>query len=221
VIERASDSFNLPRKVTFMYRTINLWLLSLVSTTAFVIISVRWFDKPIAAFFGGVIKRESFEFADRILAIPNVAAVLFILLGLSAIGRRRFSKVEAVVAICIICVLITTVIKDQLKFVFGRSWPYLLQYDVYEFNFFKSERFLESFPSGHAAVAAAILSVVWTRAPKARGACAIAILAADLGLVVLDLHFLSDVVAGTFVGVSVGLFTTALWEAIEPTLRGA
>jgi membrane-associated phospholipid phosphatase len=33
---------------------------------------------------------------------------------------------------------------------------------------------------------------------------------ADAGLVLLNLHFVSDVAAGTFVGVSAGLFTVGL-----------
>jgi membrane-associated phospholipid phosphatase len=199
-----------------MQRTLCLWLSFLAATAAFVIISVRWFDKPIAIFFSGLIERENFEIADRVFSMPSIAAVLFAMSGLGAIWKRRFSQAESVVAICVISILITTVIKDQLKFVFGRSWPYLLQHDVYQFNFFNSARFLESFPSGHAAVVAAMLSIIWIRVPKMRGVCAMGVVAADLGLVVLNLHFLSDVVAGTFVGGSVGLFTTAIWEAIKP-----
>jgi membrane-associated phospholipid phosphatase len=48
--------------------------------------------------------------------------------------------------------------------------------------------------------------------------CAIGIIAVDLGLVALNLHFLSDVIAGSFVGVSTGLFTVALWGASEPAM---
>jgi membrane-associated phospholipid phosphatase len=39
------------------------------------------------------------------------------------------------------------------------------------------------------------------------------IVAADAGLILLNLHFASDVIAGTFVGVSTGLFTVALCAA--------
>jgi membrane-associated phospholipid phosphatase len=204
-----------------MYRTFNAWLLATVATVVFVLVSVRWLDKPIAIFFSGVMRRESLEFADRIFSIPSIAAMSFVLLGLHAITRGQFSKAEAVIAICTIGTLITTVVKDQLKFVFGRTRPDFLQYDVYGFNFFNSERFLDSFPSGHAAVAAAIFSILWILFPKMRGGCAMGIVAADLGLVVLDVHFVSDVIAGTLVGVSVGLFTVATWKAIEPVMHGA
>src|ERR1700691_6100238 len=104
-----------------MYRTFNAWLLATVVTVVFVLVSVRWLDKPIAIFFSGVMRRESLEFADQIFSIPSIAAMSFVLLGLHAITRGQFSKAEAVIAICTIGTLITTVVKDQLKFVFGRT----------------------------------------------------------------------------------------------------
>jgi len=54
------------------------------------------------------------------------------------------------------------------------------------------------------------MSVFWVVFPKLRPLYAICIGAADAGLVLLNLHFVSDVVAGTFVGVSTGMFTVAL-----------
>ena len=43
----------------------------------------------------------------------------------------------------------------------------------------------------------------------------IGIFAVDIGLIALNLHFLGDVIAGSFVGVSTGLFTLALWRASQ------
>ena len=65
-----------------------------------------------------------------------------------------------------------------------------------------------------------MLSVVWILFPELRVICAIGIIGVDLGLVALNLHFLSDVIAGSFVGISTGLFTVALWGASEPAMRG-
>jgi len=43
----------------------------------------------------------------------------------------------------------------------------------------------------------------------------IGVVAVDIGLVAVNQHFLGDVVAGSFLGVSTGLFTMALWRAAE------
>jgi membrane-associated phospholipid phosphatase len=61
---------------------------------------------------------------------------------------------------------------------------------------------------------------VWILFPELRVICAIGAIAVDLGLVALNLHFLSDVVAGSFVGISTGLFTVALSRASEPAMNG-
>jgi membrane-associated phospholipid phosphatase len=141
---------------------------------------------------------------------------------------RRFSKQGAPVAMSAVSLLATIIIKDELKFAFGRTWPdtwapgivSFVRDKVYGFHFFQSGKSFESFPSGHAAPTAAVLSVVWILFPELRVICAIGIIAVDLELVALNLHFLSDVIAGSFVGISTGLFTVALWGTSEPAMRG-
>jgi membrane-associated phospholipid phosphatase len=208
-----------------MTRAFKTWFVGLVLTAAVVPVSVQWFDRPIALWvydiFGG--RRIPTMLADRIFSISLLSAIVFVICGLVAIMGRRFSKLEAAVAMCAISTLATTIVKDQLKFAFGRTWPdtwgpgivSFLRDNVYGFHFFQSGKSFESFPSGHAAVAAAVLSVVWILFPKRRVICAIGVVAVDIGLVALNVHFLSDVVAGTFLGLSTGLFTVALWRASE------
>ena len=212
-----------------MTRTFKIWLTGLGVTAAVVLVSVQWIDRPIALLifdaFGG--RRIPTHATDRIFSIPLVTAIVFGICGIIAIMGRRFSKLEAAVAMCAISTLATTVIKDQLKFAFGRTWPdtwgpgivSFVRDNVYGFHFFQSGKSYESFPSGHAAVAAAVLSVIWILFPKLRIICTIGLIAVDIGLVALNLHFLSDVLAGSFVGISTGLFTVALWRAGEHEMQ--
>ena len=214
-----------------MTRTFKIWLVGSVVTAAFVLVSVQWIDRPIALWifdvFGG--RRIPTQTADRIFSIPLVATTVFVICGIIAIKGRRFSKLEATIAMCAISTLATTVIKDQLKFAFGRTWPdtwgpgivSFVRDNVYGFHFFQSGKSFESFPSGHAAVAAAVLSVIWILFPNLRVFCTIGLIAADIGLVALNLHFLSDVVAGSFVGISTALFTVALWSASKVEIQVA
>jgi membrane-associated phospholipid phosphatase len=203
-----------------MTRTFRAWLMGLAVTAALVTVSIQLIDKPIALYFLRTSKGYQIpaELAGRIFSIPLLAALVFIACGLAVIIGRRFSKLEATIAICTIGALATIVIKDQLKFVFGRTWPYLLRNDVYGFNFFRSGKSFESFPSGHAAIAAVVLTVLWVLFPNKRAFCVMGIVAVDIGLVALNLHFLSDVIAGSFLGVSTGLFTVGMWRAIEPLM---
>jgi membrane-associated phospholipid phosphatase len=212
-----------------MTRTFKIWLAGFVMTATVVLVSVQWIDRPIALWifdvFGG--RRIPTQTADRIFSIPFVTTIVFVICGIIAITGRRFSKLEATIAMCAISTLATTVIKDQLKFAFGRTWPdtwgpgivSFVRDNVYGFHFFQSGKSFESFPSGHAAVAAAVLSVIWILFPNVRVFCTIGLIAVDIGLVALNLHFLSDVVAGSFVGVSTGLFTVALWSASKVEIQ--
>jgi membrane-associated phospholipid phosphatase len=208
-----------------MTRAFKGWFVGLVLTTAFVTLSFQWLDRPIALWVyeisGG--HRIPTHLVDRIFSIPRVTAIVFVICGLVAIMGRRFSKLETAVAMSAISTLATVVIKDQLKFVFGRTWPdtwrpgiaSFVRDNVYGFNFFHSGKAFESFPSGHAAVGAAVLSVVWILFPSLGIICTIGVVVVDIGLVAVNQHFLSDVIAGSFLGVSTGLFTIALWRASE------
>lgn len=186
--------------------------------------SILWIDKPLALWiyemFGE--RHIAAELADSpISSVSLISTCLFIACGLSAIMSRRFSKSGVACALCAISTLAAILIKDELKFAFGRTWPdswgpgilSLVRNGVYGFHFFHSGRSFESFPSGHATVAAAVLSVPWILFSRMRAVCAICIVGVDIALVALNLHFLSDVIAGTFIGCSTGLFTVALWRA--------
>jgi membrane-associated phospholipid phosphatase len=209
-----------------MKQTFRAWCLWFALTVIVVAICFWWIDRPVSLWVHSAIgwTRVPVELSgSRILSIPNAAAAVFVVLGLLALGRRQFSMVESALALSVISTLITLVIKDQLKVLFGRTWPEtwgpgilsFVQNNVYGFHYFQAGPAFESFPSGHAAVAAAFLSVIWLLFPRLRVVSTLGIIAADLGLVLFNLHFLSDVIAGSFVGISIGLFTVALWRMIN------
>jgi membrane-associated phospholipid phosphatase len=128
----------------------------------------------------------------------------------------------------VISTLAAIIMKDQLKVIFGRTWPdtgapdivSFLGNGVYGFHFFHPGRSFESFPSAHATVAAAVLSVPWILFPRIRVLYFLGMLVVDVGLVALNLHFLSDTIAGTFLGFSTGLFTIALWRESGSDVAG-
>jgi membrane-associated phospholipid phosphatase len=197
------------------------WLAGLCLTAALVWISVRWIDRPVALLVHEMFGSKEFPgemTRSPVLSVPLISALFFVIYGLAAVIGRRFSRIEKAILLCDISLLATDAIKDQLKFVFGRTWPdswqagilSLIHDNAYGFHSFKEGKSFESFPSGHAATAGAVLSVLWILFPNLRALCATGIVMVDLGLVLLNLHFVSDVVAGTFVGASAGLFTVSL-----------
>ena len=69
------------------------------------------------------------------------------------------------------------------------------------------------------AVTCAVISVLWIYYPAWRWLYVLAVLAVALGLIGANYHFVSDVIAGGFVGISSGWMLTSLWKAHEHVRR--
>ncbi len=201
------------------------WTLSLTATAAAAAISYAWLDRPIALFFHKAMPRpESFA---KFTAAPNpavtIAVLVFVALGLMSLSGRALTRLQKCALLCSLSLAVAEMTKAQLKFVFGRSWPTtwvndnpsFLRDGVYGFNFFHGSEGYASFPSGHMAAGCAVMAVLWFYYPGWRALYVIGTLAAGIGLVVTNYHFLSDVIAGSFVGVSSGWMVTSLWKTHE------
>ena len=64
-----------------------------------------------------------------------------------------------------------------------------------------------------------MIAVLWIYYPKWRALYALAVLAVATGLIGANYHFVSDVIAGGFVGISSGWMLTSLWKAHEHVKR--
>ena len=152
-----------------------------------------------------------------------LAVTVFVVLGLMNLSGRALSRLENCALLCSLSLIVAELTKIQLKLVFGRTWPdtfrdnnpSFLRDGVYGFNFFHGGHGYASFPSGHTAVTCAVISVLWIYYPAWRPLWALAVLAVAIGLIGANYHFLSDVIAGGFVGVSCGWMLTSLWKAHE------
>ncbi|HTQ82779.1 MAG TPA: phosphatase PAP2 family protein [Pseudolabrys sp.] len=202
---------------------IQKWLAALAATIVAVTISYQWLDRPISLFANGrMVQQDAYE---KLTHIPDpfipAAAVIFVALGLWVLLPRPLSKFAATALLCSISVIVSEAIKNQLKFIFGRTWPdtwiqnnpSFIHDGVYGFNFLHGGAGYMSFPSGHLSLTCAIASVLWMAYPKARALYALVVLAVVIGLIGANYHFLSDIIAGGFVGTSTGWMLTAMWRA--------
>jgi undecaprenyl-diphosphatase len=108
-----------------------------------------------------------------------------------------------------ITVAVAGLADDALKIVFGRARPYLwLAGDTSGFGFFRYGARFASFPSGHTTTsfaAALIFGTILSRWRLAFLAIALSIAASRI---VLDVHYLSDVIAGAALGTFVAVIAT-------------
>jgi membrane-associated phospholipid phosphatase len=203
---------------------ISIWIVALLGIVAAVVFSILWIDRAVASF-----AHEHFRYLVRgpvaeLSYIPNplflLALVLSLILMLKMIFGRPLSWHQANIFVCSLGVVFTEMVKNILKFIFGRTWPEtwvgnnpsFIRDGVYGFHFMHGGTAYQSFPSGHMAAVCTVLSVVWIRYPHFRPFCVIAGLLVGVLLVGANYHFLSDVVAGAFVGLSIGWIATVIWD---------
>lgn len=199
------------------------WLIGLLLTVLLVTAAFLWVDRAISLF-------AHHEFAQlpifrELTRIPEimeiVASLVFAAVGLHALFERKLTKLASALLLSGISIVVAAQLKNDLKFVFGRTWPEtwinnnpsLIRDDVYGFNFFHGGAGYMSFPSGHTTVTCAVMAVFWICYPRYRPLYAAIVAAVAIGLMGANYHFLSDIIAGGFLGASTGWITVLLWEA--------
>jgi membrane-associated phospholipid phosphatase len=159
---------------------------------------------------------------DQLADWPPLMSVLAPWLLLMAVPMKP-GRLRDFLLLLGMSVLMTYAMKSELKCFFGRDWPISWQGNShswirdhsYGFHFFRSALNLNaesasSFPSGHAAIAFATflpMGVIFRRALPWF------LLAASLesaAMVVLNYHFLSDVLAGALLGITCTMVSATL-----------
>lgn len=223
--ERANAGAN--NEVKYRMSRIQSWSINFALTAVAVAVSYFWLDKPIAFFAHDQLRH--FTLFERLTQIPEwiapFAVLALLILGVRALIDRPLTKLEAVILVCGLSLIVGSALKNQLKFIFGRTWPEtwvrdnpsLIRDSVYGFNPFHGGQGYEAFPSGHTTAICAVMSVLWICYPRLRPLYATFVLAVAIGLIGANFHFLGDVIGGAFVGTFTGTAAVALWEAGGPT----
>ncbi len=148
--------------------------------------------------------------AAVILTLESAVVLVLILARLLRGHLSRFGETLAIACLASICAY--AVNDEVLKPFFGVQDPVAVLQGA-KHAFFAMSFTDGSFPSGHMTLAGAFAGV-FMRLYRAsvRPLAALLSLAAAL-LVVGDWHFLSDVIAGTFLGVSAGILAGEGWVA--------
>ncbi len=203
-----------------LYSPLRNWCIALAITAAGIIASDLWLDQPIAFFVHrNVADKTFFVWLQRLpVAFLLLSLLVFVWCGFCALTNRLFSRVQSVGLACSLSFVTANFINNQLKYAFGRTWPEtwiqnnpsLIQSGVFGFNPFHGGPGFASFPSGHVAAVCAVITVLWWSYPNLRPIYAACVAAVAVGLIGANYHFLSDIIAGIFVGISVGYITTKI-----------
>lgn len=192
---------------------LQIWLLSFVVGASVVAFSFAHIDVPIALHFskvGGFLSPLNAAFGTAvILSLESTVALGLILARLVRGHISRFGEALAIACLASICTY--GINSGVLKPFFGVPIPAEVTEGArHAFNFMRGSG-NSSFPSGHMMLAGAFAGVFMRlRRASVWPLSALLLLAAGL-LIVGDWHFLSDVIAGTFVGVSAGILAGEAW----------
>lgn len=194
---------------------IRTWLLSLAVCAAVAAFAFRYADVPIARHFWTIGRFLSpLNKAFGVTVILSAESVVILALVLARLVRGHISRLaETLVLACLASICAYGINSFVLKPFFGVPDPAgVLRGARHALHLWKGSH-LSSFPSGHMVLAGAFAGV-FMRLYRASfwPLCALLLLAAGL-LVVGDWHFLSDVVAGSFLGISAGALAAEAWSA--------
>lgn len=187
-----------------------------VMALAAITVSYIWLDIPLAQWAHAHHLRD-YTWLRTVQRLPNLfPAIAFVsIIGLtlrsyrSKLGYHAQALLSTSLAF-VVCYFLTKI----LKIIFARTWPAtwvdnnpsLLSDGVYGFFWFRDDRAYQSFPSGHTSAIFVVSLMLIYYYPRARWLAAIACAMVITGLIGNYYHFLSDIIAGAYLGMASGLF---------------
>ena len=192
---------------------ISIWPLSLVACAAVVAFLFVRIDVPTALRFwnaGRLLSPLSEGFGVTVILSAESAVILFTVLA--RLVRGHISVFAETLAIACLASMCAYVINDHvLKIFFGVPNPTDVIHGArHRFNLWMGSE-NSSFPSGHMALAGAFAGVFMRLYRASIWPLSALLLLAALLLLVGDWHFLSDIIAGAFLGTSAGALAGEGW----------
>jgi len=188
-------------------RIVNKILSGFVLVAVLTLFSHGFLDASISSFFYELIRAN--ELAPVVSNIPDL---LFYIVAAVTAGswmgyryriRLGFDDNHArFLKLCGTAAPLAFLAKMIFQFLFGRSTPELwaVYHQAPQFHWFRAGDGYGCFPSGHMTVFTALTVALWRHYPRHRIAYLGFLLALAFALVATNHHFLSDVIAGAYLG---------------------
>jgi lipid A 4'-phosphatase len=201
-------------------------------TVVGIAVSIAYVDRPVALYFHQVgptvvdVFREITRLGVSTYYLIGTAGLVlaFWLLGRFVETRwaQRLGAGAVVPLFLFLAIAVSGLITDLLKVVFGRARPKLLfANETFGFDWWGTKADFWSFPSGHTTTVVAIaaaLYCVWPRfLPLYVGFAALV----SLSRAVIGAHYVSDVIAATFIAIAATAYLRHVFERGGVALRDA
>lgn len=187
------------------------------------LVAIVWIDRPVVDF--AHVHTQGTRWIEHVAELPSPLFVLawptFAIVGAVFVWRRQLPAWAVTLWLSAGAVGVGSVLKQGLKFAFGRTWPATwihenpsyLRDGIFEFHLFGGDgAAYASFPSGHLSVILAFATVLSLRHRALRWPCAIAVALTSFGQIAAAYHWTSDALAGAALGIAVGTAFVAAWQ---------
>ena len=208
--QRAYHAFGRVRAAPFGAR-LAVWVAAVVLIE---IAAIGWIDRPLATYFR---EHDAARPFFALIGPFGLALPYLVVLGIAFAALRwggsvprldplgaRMRAAARIPGLLFASIALSGLTVDLLKVIVGRPRPKLLfASGAYEFSWIELGADHWSFPSGHAATAAALATGLWCLWPQPLLLYAILAALVAASRVVMGAHYLSDVVMGGFIGIVV------------------
>lgn len=197
-----------------------VWLMALVICLIAITLSFLYVDVPVTLYFAKssaatspLLTQASKDLGSTII-LSSEALILLAVVSIYLLSEQRLPLLAVAVGLsCLASICAFGFDTDVLKPFFGVPNPgQFLDGMPHTFHFWGGSAH-SGFPSGHMMLAAPIAGVFMRFYRKSIGPLSALLMLGCALLVIGGWHFLSDVIAGTFLGLSVGLLAAELWMA--------
>jgi lipid A 4'-phosphatase len=199
------------------------WVLYSILTLVGIAISIAFVDRPVAVYF----HQASPPVADAFRAVTRLGVSTYYLIATAALalsfwlagrlsqGRvaTRLARAAVVPLFLFLSIAVSGLITDLLKVVFGRARPKLLfTNETFGFDWWGTRADFWSFPSGHATTVVAIAAALYYLWPRYLPLYVSFAVLVSLSRAVIGAHYVSDVIAATFIATAATAYLRHVFE---------
>lgn len=200
-----------------------MWLIMALVTAVAIVLAFTYVDVPVSLFAARHLKffdhaLEILFSSRKVLAIETAMVIILVAIRLVLGYLPPLAKAWAIGCMASICAFLVNDL--LLKRLFGVPSPFdLVAGADHAFHFLHGAP-QNGFPSGHMMLAGAFAGVFMQRYRLARPYFSALLLLAAVLLVAGNWHFLSDIFAGTYLGLATGFFAGYLLQIYERRRHG-
>jgi membrane-associated phospholipid phosphatase len=176
--------------------------MALITITCLCILSYAFMDIQTALWFHSLEKTWVYELFEKITLFGDSLYYLTGGLLLFFVFRGKKSSAAYSGLFLFSTVAASGLTADLIKYIGGRARPKLyFSEQLFGFDFFHWQYAWTSFPSGHSATAFSVAMLLSILYPRWRYAAFFSALLIAFSRIFLSQHYISDVVAGSFLGI--------------------